>query len=186
VASAFSHAVVALMMGHAVRHRLMDRRALVLGVVCSILPDADVIGFHFGIAYGDLWGHRGITHSLLFAALVSAVMTSVWYRGNPRTRMAWMGGYLFLCTASHGVLDALTDGGLGVAFLAPFDTSRYFFSVRPVLVSPIEIPEFFSRYGLRVLASEVVWIWLPSIGLFVLVRAAWWRRSRSRPTDYPR
>jgi hypothetical protein len=30
-------------------------------------------------------------------------------------------------TASHGMLDAMTDGGLGVAFFAPFDNARYFF-----------------------------------------------------------
>lgn len=186
MASAFAHTVVALSMGHAVRQHLPDRRALWLGVVCSILPDADVIGFHAGIAYGEVWGHRGMTHSLLFAALVGIVVTGVWYRGHPRTRMAWTGVYLFLCTASHGVLDALTDGGLGVAFFAPFDTSRYFFSVRPVLVSPIEIPQFFGGHGLRVLASEARWIWLPSIVLFVLLPAVWGRWSRNRTTDRPR
>jgi inner membrane protein len=82
--------------------------------------------------------------------------------------------YFFLCTASHGVLDALTDGGLGVAFFSPFDTTRYFFSVRPVLVSPIGISQFFSPYGIRVLASEVMWIWLPSCALFVVLRAIQW------------
>jgi inner membrane protein len=79
--------------------------------------------------------------------------------------------YFFLCTASHGVLDAMTDGGLGVAFFSPFDTTRYFFSARPVLVSPIGISEFFSEYGARVLANEAVWIWLPSLALFLLLRA---------------
>ena len=44
--------------------------------------------------------------------------------------MAGMGLYLFLSTASHGVLDALTDGGLGVAFFSPFDQTRYFFPFR--------------------------------------------------------
>ena len=39
--------------------------------------------------------------------------------------------------ASHGVLDALTDGGPGVAFLAPFDDTRYFFPWRPIRVSPL-------------------------------------------------
>ena len=57
--------------------------------------------------------------------------------------------YFFLCAASHGVLDAMTNGGLGVAFSPLFDTTRYFFPVRPVLVSLIEIGEFFSEYGVR-------------------------------------
>lgn len=78
--------------------------------------------------------------------------------------------YLFLCAASHGVLDALTDGGLGVAFFSPFDTSRYFFTARPVAVSPIGINAFFSEDAFHVLASEVKWIWLPTIAGFFIVR----------------
>jgi hypothetical protein len=35
-----------------------------------------------------------------------------------------------------------------------------------VLVSPIGIAPFFSRYGLDVLISEVVWIWIP-VGVLV-------------------
>jgi inner membrane protein len=65
-------------------------------------------------------------------------------------------------TASHGMLDAMTDGGLGVAFFAPFDNARYFFPWRPILVSPIGIAQFFSGYGLDVLLSEFVWIWVPA------------------------
>jgi inner membrane protein len=69
---------------------------------------------------------------------------------------------LFLCTASHGVFDAMTSGGLGVAFFAPFDETRYFFPWRPIRVSPIGFG-FFSRRGLAVLLSEIVWLWLPAL-----------------------
>jgi inner membrane protein len=69
---------------------------------------------------------------------------------------------LFLSTLSHGILDALTSGGLGVAFFAPFDNSRYFFPWRPIRVSPISVSGFFSSRGLQVLRSELQWIWLPA------------------------
>ena len=75
--------------------------------------------------------------------------------------------HFFLVTASHGVLDAMTDGGLGIAFFAPFDNSRYFLPWRPVMVSPIGVAPFFSHYGLDVLISEFVWIWLP-VGVSLL------------------
>ena len=88
--------------------------------------------------------------------------------------------YLFLCTASHGVLDALTDGGLGVAFLSPFDTSRYFFAARPVAVSPIGINALFSEKAFHVLASEVQWIWLPTIAGLLIVRMLQYLRSAQR------
>jgi len=88
-----------------------------------------------------------MTHSLLFAGLLSAVLVGMWSKQKTRAAQVGIFVYLFFCTASHGVLDALTDGGLGVAFFSPFDTSRYFFSARPVAVSPIGISAFFSVGG---------------------------------------
>ncbi len=84
--------------------------------------------------------------------------------------------HFILVTASHGMLDAMTDGGLGIAFFAPFDDTRYFFPWRPVLVSPIGIAPFFSRYGLDVLISECVWIWLP-VGIIVLIAKMLWKKT---------
>lgn len=170
MASAFSHAVVALAIGKAYPHSVMRWPVVTLGMTCSIIPDFDVAGFAFGIQYDDLWGHRGMTHSLFFAGLFSAVLVSVWFRHRPAGVQVGLLVYFFLCTASHGVLDAMTNGGLGVAFFSPFDQSRYFFSWRPVLVSPIGLGEFFSAYGLHVLASEVIWIGMPSAALCLIAR----------------
>jgi membrane-bound metal-dependent hydrolase YbcI (DUF457 family) len=83
--------------------------------------------------------------------------------------------YFFLATASHGVLDAFTNGGLGVAFFAPFHNARYFFPVTPIEVSPISVRAFFTARGARVMASELIWIWLPAIGF---AAATLWLRSR--------
>ena len=172
MASAISHAIVAVTIGQCFRDKEVSRRELLLGALCSVTPDLDVIGFHFGIQYGDVWGHRGLTHSVFFAGLVATSLVASWYRDKPVVTRARFFLYYFLCTASHGVLDAMTNGGLGVAFFSPFDTARYFFPLRPVLVSPIAISEFFSWYGFRVLASEAIWIWLPSCAVFTLLHAA--------------
>jgi inner membrane protein len=72
-------------------------------------------------------------------------------------------------TASHGILDALTNGGRGIAFFAPFSDHRYFFPWRPIQVSPIGVG-FFSPRGHRVLASEAAWIWVPSAIIAVSAR----------------
>jgi inner membrane protein len=85
---------------------------------------------------------------------------------------------LFLATASHGVLDAMTNGGLGVAFFSPFDNRRYFLPWRPVRVSPIAVTRFFTPRGLAILQSELLWIWLPAILLASLV---WMLRRKSQP-----
>lgn len=174
MASALSHAIVALAMGKAFRNKELSWRELFLGALCSVVPDLDVIGFSFGIQYGDVWGHRGMTHSVVFAALLAGSLVALWYRGKPAVALTGLFLYFFLCTASHGVLDAMTNGGLGVAFFSPFDTARYFFPVRPVLVSPIGVSEFFSAYGVRILASEAIWIWLPSCTAFVVLRIVQW------------
>jgi inner membrane protein len=149
----------------------------IAGIGCSILPDADVIAFPFGVAYGDLLGHRGVTHSLLFAALLSVAVTLAFrgdrWRGH-RLRVAF---FLFVVTASHGLLDACTNGGLGVAFFAPFSAERFFFPARPIAVSPIGTA-FFTAYGWHVMQSELAWVWLPSLAvaaaaMVVRVRQRW-------------
>jgi inner membrane protein len=81
--------------------------------------------------------------------------------------------YFGLVTMSHGFLDALTDGGLGIAFFVPFDATRYFFPWRPVAVSPIGINQFFSPWGLSVLLTEGIWIGIPVclwLGMLKVVR----------------
>jgi inner membrane protein len=93
--------------------------------------------------------------------------------------VCWL--YLFLATASHGILDAFTDGGLGVAFFSPFDSTRYFFPFRPIEVSPIGA-RFFSERGLSVFYNELAWVWLPCIVFAItafVVRAAFTGPNRS-------
>lgn len=185
MASAFAHAFVAASVGAAVVPRRFAPRVIGVGLVCSILPDVDVLGFALGIPYGDLLGHRGLTHSLLFALATALVATPLFFSGPAwRPLRVRIGVTLFAITASHGLLDAMTDGGLGVAFLSPFDPTRSFLPVRPVQVSPIGVAEFFTRRSLGVLASELVFIALPA-GLLALAiyagRCAWERGRASGP-----
>src|SRR5262245_55374733 len=98
----------------------------IAAAICSIAPDFDVIGFQFGIRYGDLLGHRGLTHSIFFAFLLSAILAFCINEKQNSSRYVLF-VFLFLCTLSHGVLDAFTDGGLGIAFFSPFSNKRYFF-----------------------------------------------------------
>lgn len=81
--------------------------------------------------------------------------------------------YLFLATASHALLDAMTTGGKGVAFFSPFDNARYFLPWRPIQVSPIGVEKFFSNRGLRVLESELLWVFLPSLVLILVFHFAY-------------
>jgi len=174
MASAFSHAVTALSLSSGVPAHQLPRRWVLLGIACAVLPDVDVIGFHFGIRYGDLLGHRGVTHSLVFAAVVGILIAAcVPARNLQGANRRILAVYLFVVTASHGLLDAMTNGGLGVAFFAPFSSARYFLPFRPIEVSPISVTAFFTHRGVEVLESEVLWIWVPCVGL--VMGMYWWR-----------
>jgi inner membrane protein len=167
VASAFSHAVAAISIGTLFYEARVPKRIWIAGALCSALPDLDSIGFHFGIRYSDFWGHRGFTHSLAFAAILAALVSLVLGK-VPSLGRAKLWFFLFLATASHGLLDAMTNGGLGIAFFSPFDNDRYFLPWRPIVVAPISIHRFFSGRGVEVMKSELLWIWLPAI-LFAAV-----------------
>lgn len=181
MASAFTHAFV----GAAVA-TLAPRpfRSLGLGVLLAgvaAAPDLDVIGFRYGIAYADPLGHRGLTHSLPFAMLIGVALA--WplarWRGVPFVSRAGLGlaAAIALACASHGLLDALTSGGLGVGFFVPFDSQRFFLPWRPLLASPLRAADFFDGVGLEILRNEMAWVWMP-VALCAAVVLALRRRAR--------
>jgi inner membrane protein len=161
-----SHPAVPLTLGLGLGRQLVSRRLLFVGIAASMLPDLDVIAFHFGIPCADDLGHRGFSHSLTFAAGVALLAACV-FRALHTTpgRAFW---FVLVATASHGILDSFTNGGLGVAFFWPWSGERYFAPVRPIEVSPLSIQRFFSD-GTHVLLSEFPWVWTPCILLAVLL-----------------
>lgn len=136
------------------------------GMLLTILPDIDVLAFRFGIPYEHMFGHRGFTHSIFFAALISGMVAWLHaWRGRMKFSITWL--YLFVCMASHGLLDALTNGGLGIAFFAPFSNERYFLPIQPIKVSTLNISYFFTNHGVLVLQSELINVWGPCLLLFI-------------------
>jgi len=136
----------------------------------SLLPDADVIGFSFGVHYADPWGHRGATHSLVLALAFGAVIASGARLIEASSRRTAL--FAVVVLASHGLLDTLTDGGRGVALLWPVDLTRYFAPWRPIPVAPIG-RAFLSPSGLSVSLVE--------LALFApfLIYAAWPRNGEA-------
>ena len=175
MASGFGHIAVAYAMGKTLNPAWPTQRFWVLTVLCCLLPDVDVLGLMLGVPYEHVLGHRGITHSITFAILVGIVVPKLVVPAIPcwSRRYGVLVIYFGLVTMSHGLLDAFTDGGLGIAFFAPFDVTRYFLPWRPIAVSPIGISEFFSLWGLSVLLTEGIWIGIPVclwLGILQVVR----------------
>jgi inner membrane protein len=86
-------------------------------------------------------------------------------------------------TASHGLLDALTDGGLGVALFSPFTQKRFFFSWTPIEVSPFGWRWLLKPGERGVLWSELKWVWGPVLVLAGILRPVnlRLRKPRQRP-----
>lgn len=176
----FSHAAVPLALGLGLGRATIPRRLLVAGVVAAAVPDLDVVTFQLGIPYSAALGHRGFSHSLFFAVLVGLAGAA----GHRLLGAGFTPAFLFLfaATASHGVLDAFTTGGLGVAFLWPWSGERFWApdALRVIEASPISVARFLSARGLTVLGSELRWIWPPAlaIGLILVgLRRAWAREG---------
>ena len=170
MASFVAHGLVAFTIGKMVPGKKISSGLMATGMFCAMLPDLDVITFYAGIPYEHPLGHRGLSHSIIFAALLSAFLTISWFRRNHERRNSLVSFlFLFFATASHGFLDAMTNGGRGVGFFIPIENSRYFFPFRPIQVSPLYVQDFFGEWGMAVIRSEIVWIAIPCfIILFIL------------------
>lgn len=168
--------MAAVAIGAAVAPREHVRPFVIAGAVCAVLPDLDGIGRWWFGAAGDLTfvgGHRGFTHSLLYAALCGVAATGItMVLPHWRDVRLRFGLYIALATATHGMLDALTSIGATtspVQFFSPFDATGY---VSPW--QPIHGP-----------FSELFLLLLPLIGISRLVCYVrgldWPRREPARP-----
>ena len=163
--SIFTHSLVPISLKYSDSLDKFHMKLLWMAIFSSILPDLDSIGFFLCVPYASQWGHRGFTHSVSFAFVWAMMMTFILRKWNGSGFKIFL--ILFLSTLSHSVLDAFTNGGLGVAFLWPYSEQRYFFPVRPIKVSPMGLG-FFSGRGMVVLGSELFYVGIPCV-LFIIV-----------------
>ena len=169
MASAFTHAIAGLALGTAFKTRPTPARFWVLGAICPAIPDLDGIGYWMGVPYESTFGHRGFTHGVFFAALLASACMLAFRDERFRNDRRRYWTYLFLATTSHGILDAMTSGGGGIAFFAPFVNDRFFFPWRPIVVSPMSVRRFFTERGARVIASEIRYVWIPALAFCAIV-----------------
>jgi inner membrane protein len=176
MATLITHALLPCALALCIGKERVSGRFLFWACVAAILPDIDVVAFKLGIAYSSPFGHRGFTHSLMFAAWVGVVASyfNGYFGASKRLTLL----FFSVCCASHPLLDALTNGGLGVAFFWPIDSARYFLPWQPIDVSPIGLRRFLTPRGLQVLMSEMRVVWLPLMGALLLCLGA--RRALAR------
>lgn len=183
--SIFAHALAGAALGTAFSPPNAPRRFWIAGALCAALPDIDAVGRPFGnlaleTAFG---GHRGLTHSVAFAIVVGAAVAWGAFRESRWKGMrARLWAYFALAIASHGVLDAFSSIGRGVAFFAPFSWTHFAFVWRPLgdvgpgPRGPERLP--------AMLGNELFWVGLPAL-IFVAIALLVRRAARSRPASQP-
>jgi len=117
--------------GHALLHRQLGTRALVLGAVAGVIPDIDTFFGALNGPFGTLVSHRGITHSLFFGPVIGSLAGWYWWRRERRRATKpdegpylWCWIALFVVAlVSHPLLDWFTT--FGTQLLAPFSRQRF-------------------------------------------------------------
>ena len=160
-----SHAAIPVSL--ALASGLISRRLLFVGVIACIIPDIDVLAFRFNIAYAHDFGHRGFTHSVMFAFAL-ALLALAFARQLQASRQITF-AFIGLAALSHPLLDMLTNGTHGVALWWPWSSERIVSSWHVIEASPLSLRRVFSARSLVVLQSELLWIWLPATVFAVVV-----------------
>lgn len=170
--SLFGHAVAGLALNTAFAGEELPRRSWALTTFCALAPDLDWFSAFVNLPHSGWLDHRGLTHSLPAAALLAG---TVWWLGfEPAHRTRRLLLCLLVAAFSHGLLDACTRGGVGVAAFLPFSKARYVCIWQPLQVSPLPLNATLALRFLRSLLGELLWIGLPA-WLLVLAAREWKR-----------
>src|SRR5207245_9872690 len=96
MASAFTHAFAAVALGNMASGKARGWRFWVLAAGSAVIPDADIIGFAFGVQYEDFLGHRGFFHSLFFALIWALFVVFLEFRQALGRELGWLIGFFFV------------------------------------------------------------------------------------------
>lgn len=109
----------------------IGKKSLLIGAVAGTLPDLDVFLYPFYHEVEFLAVHRGVSHSIGLAILLSVVLGEMFHRFYKRqhSRTSWNLAFFF-ALMTHSLLDACTT--YGTRLLSPF--SHHIFSTNNIHV----------------------------------------------------
>jgi inner membrane protein len=126
-----SQAALGAAASHALLHRQLGMRAVVIGAVVAMTPDLDSLYGAFHGPFARLESHRGITHSLFFGPVVGSIVGNLWWHRECRraapgqkvpSRLVWISLFV-VALLSHPLLDWFTT--YGTQLLSPFARTRF-------------------------------------------------------------
>src|SRR5690348_8847924 len=107
MATLYTHAAVGLGLAKLLTDRPLPWSFWLVAAALPVVPDGDAFS---PCSYGTMCGHRGFTHSWVFAAALAALAALLTFRYFG-VKYWTLAAIFFACAASHAVLDALTNGG---------------------------------------------------------------------------
>jgi inner membrane protein len=168
-----SHIALGAAIGEVMLGNKIGRKAMLYGALAGNLPDIDVLGIFFLSDSKQLLFHRGITHSIFFAVLLSVLFGWFSKRWFSNTPINWIQGawLCFSAMLSHLLLDSFTCYGMGI--FEPFSQYRLSFNTifvaDPLYTLPFllcMILAFRSKNGSRQRAKwTITGLWISSFYL---------------------
>ena len=151
-------------MGEAFAGKTVGKKAMLWGILAQSIPDIDFVAAFWLNTSDNLLAHRGFTHSILFAGLITPVIAGLanhWHRPHNISFRRWfmfIGSVILL----HIFLDAFNNYGVG--WFEPFDHTRIsfntmyvadpFFSVVPGIALVLLL-----LYRQKSLHRKKIWQW---------------------------
>ena len=151
-------------MGEAFAGKTVGKKAMLWGILAQSIPDIDFVAAFWLNTSDNLLAHRGFTHSILFAGLITPVIAGLanyWHRPHNISFRRWfmfIGSVILL----HIFLDAFNNYGVG--WFEPFDHTRIsfntmyvadpFFSVIPGIALVLLL-----LYRQKSLRRKKIWQW---------------------------
>ena len=126
-----THIIASIPMNSTVMRKTNTKKILFWSFVIAVIPDLDLIG---NVPINNIFGHRGFTHSLIFALLLTLLASVMFWREfkNDKSRFYLISLNFLLVAMMHPFLDAGTDRNYGVAFFSPWSNHRYSLPWAPI------------------------------------------------------
>ncbi len=123
-----THIVLGAAIGEALLGKKIGRKAMLWGALADTIPDFDVFASCCNTDAQQLLVHRGITHSLLFVALMSPLIGYVFTKLFKKLDVSFKQWTLlfFLGMFTHILIDSMTSYGTG--WFEPFSSYRVSFN----------------------------------------------------------
>lgn len=126
-----THITIGACVGEAILTKKIGKKALLWGAIAQNLPDIDSVTSLWLSPAENLLVHRGITHSLVVAFLVPALLAGLIRRFYPQVSFLRLYGFGVLQLLLHDLLDLCNSYGTGI--LEPFSSERLTFNILYVI-----------------------------------------------------